>query len=202
MSRNQAPVVLGGGLYNEVMARTGRPPVYVGCSVQGCERKHLAKSFCAMHYKRLTRSGAVGSAEFQEKQINCGPCGSPNCDRPAITKGYCEAHYQRLLRGNGDVATPIGRKRKPGTGGRWINNHGYVILTLPGDGGRRVSEHRHIMEQRLGRRLRSDESVHHINGIRTDNRPENLELWARIQPSGQRVSDLLAWANEIIDRYG
>jgi len=155
-----------------------------------------------MHYKRLTRSGVVGGAELQERQANNGrPCASPQCDRPAITKGYCEAHYQRLLRGNGDTETPIRDKRKPGTGGRWIDNHGYVTLTLPGDG-RRVSEHRYVMEQEIGRPLRSDESVHHINGVRSDNRPENLELWGRFQPAGQKVADLLDWANEIIARYG
>ncbi|MGY4921720.1 hypothetical protein [Streptomyces sp. 900105755] len=38
--------------------------------------------------------------------------------------------------------------------------------------------------------------------IGDDNRPENLELWTSVQPSGQRVSDLPAFAREIIERYG
>jgi hypothetical protein len=57
------------------------------------------------------------------------------------------------------------------------------------------------MEEKLGRRLLLDESVHHRNGVRDDNRPENLELWVRPQPSGIRVEDAVAWAREILDRY-
>lgn len=49
------------------------------------------------------------------------------------------------------------------------------------------------MEQMLGRPLRDFENVHHRNGIRTDNRPENLELWVKAQPAGQRVTDLVEW---------
>lgn len=58
------------------------------------------------------------------------------------------------------------------------------------------------MSKALARPLRSDEHVHHKNGNRLDNRLENLELWVHYQPSGQRVSDLVVWAREILARYG
>lgn len=57
------------------------------------------------------------------------------------------------------------------------------------------------MEQMLGRPLREGENVHHVNGLRWDNRPENLELWSKKQPPGQRVVDKVAWAIEFLATY-
>lgn len=121
-------------------------------------------------------------------------CRVDGCDRPNFGGGLCSLHYKRMrTRGTTDKAV---RTRSPFT-----NTNGYVYEYVDGERQAQL-QHRLVMERTLGRKLAKGESVHHRNGIRTDNRPENLELWVSWQPHGCRVSDLLAFAHEVIELYG
>lgn len=72
---------------------------------------------------------------------------------------------------------------------RYINSHGYAMVRRPGK--HALPEHRVVMEEKLGRSLARGESVHHINGDRADNDPDNLELWVRPHLAGVRGHELV-----------
>lgn len=89
---------------------------------------------------------------------------------------------------------------------RQVTEGGYIRVfvgrDVPGSTGHgHMLEHRKVMQDFIGRLLMPHENVHHINGVRDDNRLENLELWSTSQPCGQRIEDKLRWAREFISQY-
>jgi hypothetical protein len=145
------------------------------CVVAGCDRQQVnnGRGLCPLHYKRHLNAGRFCTVE--------------GCGRPLVSVGLCRGHYHQRL--NGVPLAPIAVRREPGTGS--INRLGYKEVTVAPKV--RRLEHRVVMEQILGRDLKSSEHVHHRNGDRLDNRPQNRELWTIGQPNGQRVCDLLDW---------
>lgn len=114
---------------------------------------------------------------------------------------------------NALVAAGYKRKKKGEwkfRGGRYKDQYGYIWLWMPSytdengirHRGHNKAEHRYKMEMKLGRRLRKEETVHHKNGIRSDNRIGNLELWSSSHGRGQRVCDLIRWAIRFLKIYG
>jgi len=176
-------------------ATTARPKLakgtYVTCTVEGCEKPHVTKGLCEMHRWRVRYKGEPGEAgqriARRARNQDRPPCAVEGCDLPAKSRaGHCKRHYERIRR-TGHPG-PAGTLVQPKGSGH-VMRSGYVRLTMPD--GRRVLQHVYVMEQYLGRRLVDAENVHHRNGIKDDNRIENLELWLVSQPSGQRLSDLI-----------
>ena len=166
------------------------------CSVEGCGKRVLARGWCNMHYSRWRATGEVGPAEAKYLyRSGTRPCSIEGCDRYVRggSRYMCKLHYERFrLTGDPGPAKP---KIAAKGSGNWYFHQGYLRRSEYVDGKltRSVLQHVEVMEQELGRRLVDGENVHHKNGIRHDNDPDNLELWLKMQPSGQRVTDLMEY---------
>lgn len=177
------------------------------CSIDDCNNKHYCKGFCTKHYK-------------QPKQIK-KKCNFNQCDKNIWTGGFCRTHYKKSLILLNKICLADGCP-EPAEYLDLCNKH-YVRYTKYGDingkaqikrkgflrdgykvykiNGKTVSEHKIIMEQFLNRKLFTNENIHHKDGNRLNNNLDNLELWIKSQPSGQRISDIIDWAKNILQRY-
>lgn len=130
------------------------------------------------------------------RHLKCPSCRSIDYKKPCP---QCGTLIQRKSN-QCSTCTDMGGENNPNyKGGRIYHTNGYPQIRI---NGKYKFEHILVMETHIGRELQEGENVHHKNGIKDDNRIENLELWTRPQPSGVRAKDALAHAREVILRYG
>ncbi len=139
---------------------------------------------CKREFKPSSRHKDCPACRGEAQKTPCVDCGEPS-NKDCVRCKNCVDQT--------GTANPNWR------GGKYYNKKGY-IMRLVSDR-KYVFEHVLVMEELLGRKLHQRENVHHLNGVKDDNRLDNLELWTKPQPSGIRVSDAIKWAQEVLGRY-
>lgn len=155
------------------------------------------------HAHRKDRAGTFpprkdkGIPQVPRVESTCYTCGDIVLKKADQAKKYKRAYCSRACthagikkHGIGDSAVPLGTTR--------VRAKGYVFEKTE-DGW--IQQHRVVMARHLGRYLWDYENVHHVNGKRSDNRIENLEVWLKVQPCGQRVGDVVAHCTEMLSRH-
>lgn len=167
---------------------------HYGCKIEGCKDIHEGLGYCKKHYLKLYKHGDPLAMPHKGrsksgKLIKCLVCGMEKYYIRSLIRGrkhFCSLKcYGVSLRGKNRPQWVVeklrGRIREKSAswkGGKTVSPEGYVLINTPEHPSAKtnnyVFEHRLTMEKKLGRYLKSEEHIHHINFKKDDNRISNL----------------------------
>lgn len=151
------------------------------CKIKDCKIKHYGLGYCRNHYK-LFKSGTIDK-QFCEKcktslrrigkNVLCKKCRTMTC--PTCGVEFISTRRRIKYCCQKCAVIDIGKRNGFDEGTRGVDC-GYRRIKI---GKKWIREHIYLMEQHLGRKLKKNECIHHINAIKTDNRIENLKIVTR-----------------------
>lgn len=165
----------------------------------------VVQIFCSKRCKGNAYHRAKKGFPLKLAYLKCIVCDRNFFQKRVNNNKYCSAYCKKLGVGRILHGRKVGGPKKHVHGSGYVQSNGYKVISKrhPNSSKRgQILEHKFVMSEHLGRPLHKHETVHHKNGIRDDNRIENLELWSKSHPPGQRVNDKVNWSMEFLQQYG
>ncbi len=179
------------------------------CEVCDCDFEisiwHPKQKYCCRNCRENARHRIARGMCIKLSDIFCKVCDKAFKQKRANNCDYCSSLCKNLAATRKIQGLPVNGPKKHVKGSGYITTNGYKVISkkhVNSSKRGQILEHVYIMSNHLKRPIFEKETVHHKNGIRNDNRIENLELWSSSHPPGQRVSDKIEWCKQFLEQYG
>lgn len=180
------------------------------CDTNFDSSKYARQIFCSSKCRGNAYYRAKKGFQLKLSYLKCTVCSKNFFQKRVNNTEYCSKSCKKLGVFRKYAGLPVEGDRQHVRGSGHIQANGYRVISRnhlnakqrSKNGKGQILEHVWIMSNHIGRPLTDNETVHHKNGIRHDNRIENLELWSHSHPPGQRVEDKIQWCKEFLTVYG